>query len=116
MIENTNHCSGEACAKTQGAVMVARKRDEEVPRCNSGIQDLAYKRNTAIRRSGAKRVVEPEVERCSICLGEYEPNQETVLIECLHKFHQECIDGWLSCRQNCPLCRHYLKSMQPLES
>ncbi|CAK9164180.1 unnamed protein product [Ilex paraguariensis] len=43
---------------------------------------------------------------CVICLSVFE-DEETgrKLPKCGHAFHVECIDMWLHCHSNCPLCR-----------
>lgn len=46
------------------------------------------------------------VERCLICLDEYEPGQECRILRCRHGYHKECVDHWLSNgRDSCPACR-----------
>jgi len=42
---------------------------------------------------------------CSICLSEYEENEEIKLIPCLHFFHKGCIDEWMSRSCDCPICK-----------
>jgi hypothetical protein len=42
---------------------------------------------------------------CSICLGEYEEGEELRLLGCLHVFHRQCVDQWLSVSRECPLCK-----------
>ncbi|KAL7422512.1 hypothetical protein Q5752_003160 [Cryptotrichosporon argae] len=45
-------------------------------------------------------------ERCLICLGDYEPEEDCRVLRCRHAFHQECVDQWISQgRNNCPACR-----------
>jgi hypothetical protein len=46
------------------------------------------------------------VDRCSVCLAEYEPDERLQKIPpCGHTFHINCIDHWLSTNTTCPLCR-----------
>lgn len=46
------------------------------------------------------------IERCMICLDDYEPDQDLRLMSCKHFFHQNCVDKWLQVgRNNCPTCR-----------
>ncbi|KAI8593770.1 hypothetical protein BDZ88DRAFT_403703 [Geranomyces variabilis] len=52
------------------------------------------------------------IETCSICITEYSPGERLRELACGHRFHQECIDGWLlpdpakHCKghRTCPLC------------
>ncbi|CAN6475427.1 unnamed protein product [Victoria cruziana] len=44
--------------------------------------------------------------QCSVCLGDYEPNDHLQQIpSCGHTFHMDCIDNWLTKHTTCPLCR-----------
>ena len=42
---------------------------------------------------------------CTICLEEYEENNDLYQLQCGHYYHKECIDDWLLKHQTCPLCR-----------
>ncbi|KAJ3273711.1 hypothetical protein HDV01_003990 [Terramyces sp. JEL0728] len=41
---------------------------------------------------------------CSICLCEYENDDNLRQLGCKHHFHQSCIDEWLHLNAKCPLC------------
>lgn len=47
--------------------------------------------------------------RCPICLGEYDPadNSESVrkVTKCDHVFHDACLVTWLRTKSSCPLCK-----------
>ena len=43
-------------------------------------------------------------EECSICLDIDNANSWTIL-QCSHKFHNQCISTWLQINQTCPICR-----------
>jgi hypothetical protein len=46
-------------------------------------------------------------ETCSICLDNYKEDQVmSVLHNCKHKFHKECVSAWLLNNPTCPLCRN----------
>ena len=43
---------------------------------------------------------------CVICLDEFEDDESvTVLPQCHHIYHRECINKWLNVNQICPICR-----------
>jgi len=43
---------------------------------------------------------------CTICLCEYEDQEELRVLHCKHAFHKQCIDQWISKYvNNCPVCR-----------
>lgn len=47
-----------------------------------------------------------EDAQCSICLGEYQENEELRMMpKCGHCFHLACIDVWLRKQPTCPVCR-----------
>ncbi|XP_059302112.1 putative RING-H2 finger protein ATL36 [Lycium ferocissimum] len=47
---------------------------------------------------------------CPICLGLFRDDEMVKLLpDCHHTYHAECIDKWLSCHSNCPLCRASLQ-------
>ena len=43
-------------------------------------------------------------EKYCVCLKQFVVNQ-TVRLECSHKFHVQCITPWLQMHNSCPLCR-----------
>lgn len=47
-------------------------------------------------------------EECSVCTLNYEEGEELRTLPCLHTFHAECIDKWLTSRRasslTCPIC------------
>lgn len=46
------------------------------------------------------------MHECAVCLLEFEDEDYVrTLPVCFHAFHVECIDVWLRCHANCPLCR-----------
>ncbi|XP_059139474.1 mucin-2-like isoform X2 [Physella acuta] len=44
-------------------------------------------------------------EKCTICLSEFETGEDVRRLPCMHLFHSECVDQWLSTNKNCPICR-----------
>ena len=50
---------------------------------------------------------------CAICRNNISNNQIYRCINyCGHRFHQSCIDTWLSTHETCPLCRYNLNDYQ----
>eukprot|EP01080_Neovahlkampfia_damariscottae_P004228 gene4228-7565_t len=43
------------------------------------------------------------INECSICLSEYENEDEIRTLPCFHMFHKDCIDEWLKVNDNCPI-------------
>ena len=50
---------------------------------------------------------------CSICLGDFESEEEIVVLSCKHEFHKTCAQQWfrenIGKNQTCPNCRNNLK-------
>ena len=42
---------------------------------------------------------------CTICLEEFNNDEEIIKLKCNHLFHSKCIDDWIKKNQSCPLCR-----------
>ncbi|KAI0823289.1 hypothetical protein BC628DRAFT_1385679 [Trametes gibbosa] len=52
------------------------------------------------------RVASNCVDRCLICLDDYQPEDDVRLMHCRHAFHKDCVDKWMQVgRNNCPACR-----------
>ena len=47
----------------------------------------------------------PTNEECSICLQEYNSNDNLVILQCNHKYHHDCIKKWFYKEMTCPNCR-----------
>ena len=55
------------------------------------------------------KVYQPE--DCSICLGEFEPEQKLLdYPECQHTYHFDCISTWLKEKMLCPYCKGTIRS------
>lgn len=42
---------------------------------------------------------------CAVCLDSFKPRQHARFLVCSHKFHRQCLDRWLSRKNECPVCR-----------
>ena len=48
---------------------------------------------------------------CTICLGDYLNNENTIYLPCLHLFHEDCIKSWVKRNPICPVCIYDLKNI-----
>ncbi|CAI2375460.1 unnamed protein product [Moneuplotes crassus] len=46
-----------------------------------------------------------EFKECVICLDSIEGQVSICLVDCGHRYHQECINKWIEKDDNCPICR-----------
>ncbi|KAH9849501.1 hypothetical protein C2E23DRAFT_839487 [Lenzites betulinus] len=79
---------------------VATREDIE----KSDLETIKYTELGLYEREG--RVASNCVDRCLICLDDYQPEDDVRLMHCRHAFHKECVDKWMQVgRNNCPACR-----------
>lgn len=45
------------------------------------------------------------VDKCTICLCEFEDGEDVRRLPCMHLFHVPCVDQWLGLNKRCPICR-----------
>lgn len=45
------------------------------------------------------------MEKCTICLSEFEDGEDVRRLPCMHLFHIVCVDQWLGMNKKCPICR-----------
>merc|ERR1712083_1114723 len=48
---------------------------------------------------------EDDVDKCTICLCEFEEDEDVRRLPCMHLFHVPCVDQWLGLNKRCPICR-----------
>lgn len=46
-----------------------------------------------------------ESEKCTICLCQFEVENDVRRLPCMHLFHLDCVDQWLVTNKHCPICR-----------
>jgi len=52
------------------------------------------------------------IETCSVCLANFEENENLTQIECNHFSHTECLNEWVKYKSECPVCRSTIKITQ----
>jgi len=77
------------------------------------IQSIFDRVGAFMRTDRERRRVENDSDNnCSICLEDMHDRDSRRLNPCEHKFHNACIDHWLStpggAGNTCPMCRHYI--------
>ncbi|KAJ8669670.1 hypothetical protein QAD02_000929 [Eretmocerus hayati] len=48
---------------------------------------------------------EDSIDKCTICLSEFEESEDVRRLPCMHLFHIDCVDQWLCTNSCCPICR-----------
>jgi hypothetical protein len=72
-------------------------------------ETLLYNR----KRSNYKKIQKDDCGSCSICITQFNCNNDSSncyglfkrTLKCGHTFHKKCIDKWLLCSPSCPECR-----------
>jgi len=71
---------------------------------NSGLEVIKMSEIAKYREEG--KIASNTIEKCLVCLDDYEETEELRLMSCKHLFHKVCVDKWLQQgRNNCPACR-----------
>jgi len=79
---------------------VATKDDIE----HSGLQVIKTEKIAEYAKNG--QIAINTIERCLVCLSDYEEQEDVRILSCKHAFHKDCVDKWLEVgRNNCPACR-----------
>ncbi|XP_076655962.1 uncharacterized protein LOC143360733 isoform X2 [Halictus rubicundus] len=58
---------------------------------------------------------ESALEKCTICLSEFEDCECVRRLPCMHLFHIDCVDQWLRTNKRCPICRVDIEIFLPKE-
>ena len=75
---------------------------------NRGASRSCIERNTfphKFTKRTAPAEDEEESDKCTICLSEFELEEDVRRLPCMHLFHVECADQWLGQNKRCPICR-----------
>lgn len=93
--------SAEELSKIQALIEILTDIRNEGIRRDLGLGPaLSYKDILRIPHRPIK-----EAGECSICLEQIEAGTDYTELQCAHKFHATCIDGWLGIKSECPLCK-----------
>lgn len=49
-------------------------------------------------------------EKCTICLCDFEEQEDVRRLPCMHLFHILCVDQWFPTNKRCPICRVDIES------
>ncbi|KAH9055240.1 hypothetical protein EDB87DRAFT_1341414 [Lactarius vividus] len=94
--------SFEELAELLGQVKPPTATKEDID--NSGLEVIRSGVLAEYEKIG--RIAPMCVDRCLICLEDYDPEEDLRLLSCRHVFHRDCVDRWLETgRNNCPACR-----------
>ncbi|KAG6407564.1 hypothetical protein SASPL_130556 [Salvia splendens] len=108
----SNYCRGRRIpwrGQTTGAVDVERgegggQEGTWFVATNRGLDEALVRSMATFKYRRRERLVEGT--ECSVCLSEFVEDERLKLLpKCSHAFHVTCIDTWLKCHSNCPLCR-----------
>lgn len=71
----------------------------------SGLLKVKAKEIATLHREG--RVTENTLDKCLVCLDEWQEDDDCRVLSCKHVFHASCVDQWLENNSNsCPLCTY----------
>ncbi|KAH9453288.1 hypothetical protein Pst134EA_024170 [Puccinia striiformis f. sp. tritici] len=54
-------------------------------------------------------------EVCAMCISRLHSKDESLVLPCGHRFHQEEIEEWLRIKNDCPICRGQVDWSAPME-
>ncbi len=59
---------------------------------------------------GNKQNFPEAYQSCTICMCQFDINDEYMILPCLHRFHSTCIRPWFEQRNTCPNCKAKVES------
>ncbi len=55
--------------------------------------------------NGIITVLKKDTSQCSICIELMKIGETIRILDCMHRFHKDCVDPWLGQHNTCPECR-----------
>lgn len=103
----SNYCRGRRIQTIRGVEVERGEAGVQEPwfvAANRGLDEALVRSMATFKYRRRERLVEGT--ECSVCLSEFVEDERLKLLpKCSHAFHVTCIDTWLKCHSNCPLCR-----------
>ena len=72
---------------------------------------LPYQIDSIIPYKYTRSTKDPAAVECNICLVDFEDGNMVKRLQCLHLYHQKCIDEWLAKRSVCPDCKFNIRAL-----
>ena len=80
--------------------------DESLANQNRGAsQEVIEAHTVPYKYSKGIKCDEKGPEKCTICLCDFEDQEDVRRLPCMHLFHIQCVDQWLPTNKRCPICR-----------
>ncbi|XP_048496831.1 putative RING-H2 finger protein ATL21A isoform X2 [Beta vulgaris subsp. vulgaris] len=97
-------CRAQLAGSDSEAPIVATSNTNQA--ISGGLDTITINSYPMVVVGESGRLIKSDDDKCSICLSDYHPGDTLkILPECLHRFHDDCIDLWLSSKASCPICR-----------
>ena len=85
----------------------ANLEDVPVPIKDSALKKIPIKLYSDVDK---EHKMEKNIQ-CSICLCEYEKDDEISHLPCNHIYHPDCIEGWFKNSAKCPVCKYDVNTL-----
>ncbi|CAE7392341.1 rnf12-b [Symbiodinium natans] len=109
-----------AFAVDQTSVLRSRDSDDEdEDDCYRGVDHEVIEGHTVghtfhVASSVGGCAGNPEHLKCMVCMEEFREGEALRSLPCLHRYHQQCIDQWLSRNAECPICKQDITAPQDM--
>ena len=76
---------------------------------NAGLEDEIIN-NYPISKIQDINKLSEDKKKCIICLEDFKNNDDTIILPCIHIFHEECIKNWMKKNDSCPICKFHINT------